>query len=267
MRVRVLNDNMTRDVKSSCPFSARLLVAVLGAVPVMLAHADNAMPVTASTPMAHAAARASSMPEFDRERLSADARVMADWVARSHDNGREPFLMVDKKNARLLAFDADGHLVATSTILLGYARGDDTVPGVGEKKLADIKPFERTTPAGRFVAEEGRNLQNEQIIWIDYDAAVSMHRVRTTNARERRLQRLASSRVEDKRISWGCVNVPAAFFDAHVAPIFRDGRRAVIYVLPEVRTLAEVFPGYGASAGARPNASPARAGAPARRPA
>ena len=77
-------------------------------------------------------------------------------------------------------------------MLLGLARGDDTVPGIGEKKLSEIPPEERTTPAGRFVAEPGVNAEGDDIVWVDYDAAVSMHRVRTTNPVERRLQRLLS---------------------------------------------------------------------------
>ncbi len=58
--------------------------------------------------------------------------------------------------------------------------------------MASILPEERTTPAGRFVAELGHNIKGEDIVWVDYDAAVSLHRVRATNPTERRLQRLAT---------------------------------------------------------------------------
>ncbi len=71
---------------------------------------------------------------------------------------------------------------------------------------------------------------------------MSLHRVLTTNPRERRLERLATPTIADNRISWGCINVPAAFFDAHVMPIFAGGRRAIIYVLPDTRPLRDVFP-------------------------
>lgn len=53
-------------------------------------------------------------------------------------------------------------------------------------------PHERTTPAGRFLAEAGRNADGDDIFWVDYDVAVSMHRVRAHVPAERRLQRLAS---------------------------------------------------------------------------
>ena len=124
---------------------------------------------------------------------------------------------------------------------MGAARGDDTVPGIGDRKIGEILPHERTTPAGRFVGEAGRNLQGEAIVWVDYDAAVSMHRVRTSNPRERRLERLATPTAADNRISYGCINVPVAFFDRQIHPLFDGGRTVPIYVLPEVRTFEEVF--------------------------
>jgi hypothetical protein len=174
-------------------------------------------------------------------RAGHDVRTVADWVAASHDNGAAPFLIVDKRNATVFVFDAQGRNVAVSPVLLGAARGDDSVPGIGERKISEIQPHERTTPAGRFVAEPGRNVQGEDIVWIDYDAAVSMHRVRANNPRERRLERLATPTAADNRISYGCINVPAAFFDAHVSPIFAAGKQAIVYVLPEVRSLRDVF--------------------------
>ncbi len=137
-------------------------------------------------------------------------------------------------------FDAAGKPRGSSPILLGLAVGDDSVPGIGERKMSDILPAERTTPAGRFVSEPGRNLQGEDIVWIDYDAAVSMHRVRTSNKADRRLQRLATPTVADNRISYGCVNVPAAFYDALIKPVF-GVKPAVIYVLPETRPAGTIF--------------------------
>jgi hypothetical protein len=64
--------------------------------------------------------------------------------------------------------------------LLGGARGD-TVPGIGALQIADVLPEERTTPAGRFVGERGHNARGEDVVWVDYDAAVSMRLVLTLN--------------------------------------------------------------------------------------
>lgn len=171
---------------------------------------------------------------------SASVRQLTDWVTQSGDHGRQPFIVIDKKDARLFVFAGDGRLRGSSAVLLGSARGDDTVPGIGERPLAQVLPHERTTPAGRFTAEHGINLQGEDIIWIDYDAAVSMHRVRAGNPAERRLQRLASPTPDDNRISYGCVNVPASFYDRVLRPAVGEGG-AVVYVLPETRPARDVF--------------------------
>ena len=106
--------------------------------------------------------------------------------------------------------------------------------------MSEIRPEERTTPAGRFETEPGLNTKGEDIVWIDYDAAVSMHRGRATKKSERRLQRLASPTVADNRISYGCINVPAAFFDAYIKPVL-GSRRGVVYVLPETMAAQKRF--------------------------
>ena len=166
-------------------------------------------------------------------------RVTA-WIRAKGNHQGLPFAVIDKKAAMLHVFDAAGSPLGSSPVLLGLAVGDDSAPGIGTRKLADIRPAERTTPAGRFVSEPGRNLQGEDIVWIDYDAAVSMHRVRASNKADRRLERLATPTTADNRISYGCVNVPAAFYDALVKPVF-GARPAVVYVLPETRPVSTFF--------------------------
>lgn len=161
-----------------------------------------------------------------------DPRWFARAIVAAADNRAAPFAVVDKKNARVFVFDAAGRLQGWSPVLLGLARGDDSVPGIGEREMSRIRPDERTTPAGRFRTEPGRNTKGEDIVWIDYDAAVSMHRVRTTDKSERRLERLASPSVADNRVSYGCINVPAEFYDAYIKPAL-GSRRGVVYVLPE----------------------------------
>jgi len=172
--------------------------------------------------------------------LSDDARHIANWVAATNDARGLAFVVIDKRDARVHVFDPDARLLASSAVLLGGARGDDTVPGIGARPIADVLPEERTTPAGRFVGERGHNARGEDVVWVDYDAAVSMHRVLTSNPAERRLERLATPTSEDNRISYGCINVPVDFYEAYIRPMFAT-QRAVVYVLPEVRSLAEVF--------------------------
>jgi hypothetical protein len=193
--------------------------------------------------------------------VSNDARLLAQWVVASADNGDRHFAIVDKRRAQVLVFNANGRLVGATPVLLGYAAGDDTVPGIGQRPIEQVRPAERTTPAGRFVAQAGRNALNEDVVWVDYDAAVSMHRVRVTTPAERRLERLASPTADDNRISYGCINVPPTFFDAVVWPAFGQ-RRGIVYVLPEHKALEDVFPELATTVAvpAPPSDSATRAG-------
>jgi len=205
------------------------------------AHEGAAAPSTIETQpvVAHRPKRAN----FERERASQDARHVADWVVDSGDNRRMPFVIVDKTNAKVFVFDANGRLRGAARALLGLAIGDDAVPGIGNRKLSSIRPDERTTPAGRFVAALGRNLHGKEILWVDYDGAVSLHPVVTAKPEERRAQRLATSTSLDKRISYGCINVPARFFENIVRPAFSK-TNGIVYVLPETRSAREVFASY-----------------------
>lgn len=175
--------------------------------------------------------------------MSAQARDTANWVVDSGDNQGMPFVIIDKMQARVLVFDARGQLGGTASALLGLAVGDDSVPGIGQRRLSSIRPHERTTPAGRFVASLAPNLKGEEILWVDYHNAIAMHPVVTSNPKEHRTERLASSRVQDKRISYGCINIPADFYHRYVSPAF-SGTNGVVYVLPETRPNASVFTSY-----------------------
>jgi len=175
---------------------------------------------------------------------------MADWIVDSDDNHNLPFLIVDKESAKVFLFDATGQIRGAAPALLGLGRGDDSVPGIGQRKLATIPPEERTTPAGRFVASLGHDLHGEEILWIDYDGGIALHRVVTRNPKERRAERLASPTIADNRISYGCINVPVKFYEQIVSPTFEktDG---IVYVLPETRSLRETFKYYDVDQHAR----------------
>jgi len=188
--------------------------------------------------------------DFEREHASREARHVADWVVDSGDNRSMPFAVVDKANAKVFVFDAHGRLRGAAAALLGLARGDDAVPGIGDREMSSIRPEERTTPAGRFVAALGRNWTGKEILWVDYDDAISMHPVITTKPEERRAQRLASATPLDNRISYGCINVPAKFFENVVRPAF-SGTDGIVYVLPETRTARAVFGSYDVGEHAR----------------
>ncbi|WP_298159487.1 L,D-transpeptidase [Brevundimonas sp.] len=164
------------------------------------------------------------------------------WVLETGDHQGLPFVLIDKVNARVFAFSRDGRLLGATPVLLGLARGDIAPPDIGDRPLSAIAPEERITPSGRFVASTGENLSGKSILWIDYAGALSLHPVVTARPADRRLQRLATPTSEDNRISYGCVNVPPAFYEDVIAPAFRD-TAGIVYILPESLSMAEVFPG------------------------
>jgi hypothetical protein len=237
---------------------AGMIVLALGLLPECAAAGENvAYLQPASDPLSVSAPQGAPIPSatgapaaashhrayFGRERFSHETHQLADWIVDSADNLGLPFVILDKVDARLYVFDAGGRLQGAAAALLGAARGDDTVPGIGDREYADMPLETRTTPAGRFVAALGRDSHGEDIVWVDYEAAVAIHRVITTKPKERRLQRLATPTPLDNRISYGCINVPKRFYEKVVGPAF-TGTDGIVYVLPETRPARVVFGSY-----------------------
>ncbi len=186
------------------------------------------------TALCHAA------PESAGEGTWDDTRYVASWVLAMADNSGRPFAIVDKRGARISVFEPDGRLIGASAALLGRDPGDLSVPDIARRILAGLAPGERTTPAGRFDSEPGHNDKGEDIVWIDYDASLAIHRLRPAPPQERRAERLDSPTAHDNRISLGCIVVPAAFYESVVRPSL-GRRRGVVYVLPESRPVQAIF--------------------------
>ena len=166
------------------------------------------------------------------------AERVAAWIARSGDNHGHPYIIVDKPAARVFLFDAAGRQLRDGPVLIGRALGDEATPAIGRKSLAEIGPAEKTTPAGRFMARFGRAV-GKPVLWVDYATSVALHTIPPAN-KEHRRARMLSPQIDDNRITFGCINVPAAFYKA-VGPRFRkDG--GYVYVLPDVKPLETVFP-------------------------
>ncbi|MET0332709.1 MAG: L,D-transpeptidase, partial [Rhizobacter sp.] len=172
--------------------------------------------------------------------LTADARHVRQWALDSGDTHGQPFAVVDKRAARLYVFDAHGQLLGATPALLGQAPGDHSVPGVADGDVNRIPLADRTTPAGRFNSQPGRNLGGEAIVWFDYQAALAIHRVRPGASQAERLQKLASNSPADNRASLGCVVVTPEFYDNVVAPAL-GRQRGVVYVLPERESVQAFF--------------------------
>ncbi len=171
---------------------------------------------------------------------SDDTRYAERWIHEKGDAHGRPFVIVDKRAARIYVFGAAGELVGTSSTLLGQARGDLPVPGAGQKPPSRLLPDERKTPAGRFESLPGRNLQGEPVVWVDYDTGIAIHRVRPGISQMQRVNSLATDDPANKRLSLGCVVVPENFFLAVVLPTLGHAR-GTVYVLPEDGPVAAMF--------------------------
>lgn len=183
-----------------------------------------------------------------REGASREVEHVAQWARESGDHSGLPFIVVDKANARLFAFDAAGRLLASAPVLLGASRGDG--PNA-----------EAATPAGRFVAATW--LAGEGMTWVNADAALSLHAIPSPVSPGRGAHRLASEELDDKRISDGSLHVDGRFYRVYLEPL--KVRSSIAYILPEVLPVREVFDSYATGAGFSFAQFP-RSQAPARRP-
>ena len=143
-----------------------------------------------------------------------------------------------RQNAEFLKLNPYGKV----PVLIGVAVGDDATPGIGSKNLAKIGPAEKTTPSGRFLAKYGRAVGKQRVLWVDYATSVALHPIPPgASPKERRRQRMLSPTPDDNRITFGCINVPSAFYSKRVQPLFQK-RGGYVYVLPDTKPLEVVFP-------------------------
>jgi hypothetical protein len=169
---------------------------------------------------------------------SPEVQAVVDWIAASKDNAKLPFIVVDKVNAQVYAFTPFAQLKATAPVLLGMGVGDVAlVPQ--DAPMSAIPPAKRITPAGRYpskLVSDGHKI----VLLVDGPNLITLHVVAKGTPAQRRAERLASIASDDNRISFGCVNVPPAFFANVVQPDFAP-RQGIVYILPEKTTAAQLF--------------------------
>ena len=170
---------------------------------------------------------------------------LAGWIVATKDSQGYPFAIMDKAAAQVLVFGGDGRLRGAAPALFGSAVGDHSAPGIAGLALREIPGRDRTTPAGRFVGGFGPSIDAGRVLWVDYDASVSLHPTATGVPAEKRPERLASPTPDDIRITHGCINVAPGFYEQVVRPTFERG--GVFYILPDKQSLAETFPDFAQS--------------------
>ena len=177
---------------------------------------------------------------FGFENKSDEVLLVADWVVRSQDNHRLPFVVVDKKQFKLFVFDPDGRVLAVTSVLLGLAIGDITPPGIGNLKLSEIQPKDRITAAGRFLLRHGFDLEGGKVLWVDFESGLAIHSIPAGNNEALRIKRIQSSNPKEHRGTLGCVNVTREFYRHILSPLFDNGN-GYVYILPETMPIATFF--------------------------
>lgn len=218
-------DNRLTDAQPG--MSRRLAVAFTAALPLALLAGGRAS-------ASGAAIRSGPGPAADAVGQIPAAHVLAfaAWAGRSGDNLGRPFIIIDKIAAQVSVFDGRAKLRGATIALVGLARGDFAAPDIGSRRLSQIPPEERITQAGRFMASIGPSPRGQDVLWIDYNTALALHRVLTTLPGQRRLERLRPGSRLSRRITYGCINVPVDFYERVVRPQF-IGTSGVVYILPE----------------------------------
>ncbi len=168
----------------------------------------------------------------------AEVREVVSWIARSRDNARLPFLVLDKPNARVFAFNSFGQFQGDAPVLLGLGVGD--VMLAPNATMSQMPPHTRITPAGRFVSKLAKDHKGKELLVLDYKTAFSLHPVVKGKPHERRADRLASGTAEDNRISFGCINAPVPFYETVISPAF-TGTHGIVYILPETSRASVMF--------------------------
>lgn len=188
----------------------------------------------------HANSNGMEAGSLDNKPTSRDVQRLTNWITHSKDNQDLPYIVIDKVGAQVFVFNPEGQLQGVQPALLGMAKGDHTPLGIGKQEIDTIVPKDRTTPAGRFVAMIGKAPGGKDVLWVDQESALALHRIVQGIPGDRRAERLESATSKDNRISFGCINVSKAFYETVVSSVF-GAKGGIVYILPEVKTVKEVF--------------------------
>lgn len=149
-------------------------------------------------------------------------------IVQTNDNQGKSFIVADKQAGTLTVYNAAGQELTSTPALFG-------------KNVGDSITAKNTTPSGRYDLTRATNINNSaygnsaQVLTVNGQMQtnnagnLAIHRVLISLPSENRVGRLDSATASDNRISRGCINVPASFYDAHLDNV----GDAVVYVLPE----------------------------------
>jgi len=178
-----------------------------------------------------------AVPDVAKAKMSEAAQVTYSAVAPIAKQANKAFMIVDKVNAQLHVFHADGNPILQAPSLLGGDVGDTLQGG---KKI---------TPAGKFTLkftadpEYYGGFRYDLAETRQVDGIIAIHAVYTGEASEKRPERLATPTPTDNRISWGCINVSNKNMVDTLIPAKNELNGSLMFVMPENNEgIAQLFP-------------------------
>ena len=138
--------------------------------------------------------------------ISADARQA---IGEMVEKGNNTMLILDKKQGQMITVE-NGRVVETGPALMGRDPGDSgsirtRVTPAGIFALHEYKTTDKNYATGTFLAFECNDPKSPTV-------CLALHAVWNKLPSERRPQRLATPTADDNKISNGCVNVDAAYY-------------------------------------------------------
>lgn len=199
------------------------LFSIIAAVSISVATVPN--DAYAATGHANYTTFTQTIPDVSKQ-----ASDTINWVVQKKDHRGKNFVVADKDAGKIYVVSPSGKILNTQNAIFGRGKGNTN---------ADFN-----TPSGRFflhkVTKEHLSRKNQKIYG---DSLLTLHNPETGKAlvqpsggyvamhrvlnKEGRLNALSTPTASDNYISFGCINVPTAFYDSAV-----DGLdNAMVYVL------------------------------------
>lgn len=200
-----------------------------------------------------------NLPAFMQETRTITAEApasvsMSDVAKRAYSvsaptmmKANKPFFIADKPNGKIHLFDKEGKHIATSDALYGKTAGDRLATNVIEKKVDQLLDIDKVTPAGTYTLQVQTDPEyNGGYTLRLFDGKTSLggiaiHSVYLGNAAEMRPARLLSKNLQDKKISFGCINTTPEFFINKVMPRLTEMNDAGVVVIPDAQETVDQY--------------------------
>ena len=215
-------------------------------------------PWAMDAPVDEAPAIAPAQPQGRRP--SGIAERLAGWVTATGDNGELPLHCSSTKSGRTSspltrAASSSAPRRCWSGSRAGTTRRQGSATSSSPRSA---RTSARPRPAGSWLGSVTRTATA-----LCFGSTSAMRSrctaVMSVNPGRHRLPGIHSSDPSRHRISYGCINVPATFYDDVVLTALASGNAAVVYILPDTKAIDDVFPAFAAAGGRRPRRASRRA--------